>query len=246
MMWLNWKTISWAAMTAERLFSGGGHIFPLEVKRAAVRRMNLRLDMRGRAVRLTLPRFVPLGPALKWVDEKRDWVEMQLAKLPSPSPIVPGMVVPLGDEALTLDWAESYPRRVVRIGDQLRVGGPLEALPGRLTRWLKRQALERLEAESRAMAAEHGLPLTSVGVGDPTSRWGSCSSSGAIRYSWRLILAPDFVLKATVAHELAHLKHMDHSPRFYAVLRELLGNDPKPARDWLKAHGQKLHGFGRG
>ncbi len=245
MMWSNWKIISWAAMTAERLFSGGGHIFPLEVKRAAVRRMNLRLDMRGRAVRLTLPRFVPLGPALKWVDEKRDWVEMQLAKLPSPSPIMPGMTVPLGNDDLHLDWAESYSRRIVRVGQLLQVGGPIEALPGRLTRWLKRQALERLESESRAMAAQHSLPLTNVGVGDPSSRWGSCSSSGGIRYSWRLILAPDFVLKATVAHELAHLKHMDHSPRFHAFQREILGHDPKPAREWLRAHGAELQGFGR-
>ncbi len=231
---------------AERLFAGGGHVFALEVKRAAVRRMNLRLDMRGRAVRLTLPRFVPLGPALKWVEEKRDWVEAQLEKLPSPAPIVPGMMVPLGDELLSLDWAEAYSRRVVRHDDALRVGGPIEALPGRLTRWLKRQAVDQLEAESRAMAAQHGLPLTTVGVGDPASRWGSCSSTGAIRYSWRLILAPDFVLKATVAHELAHLKHMDHSPRFHGFMAELLGDDPKPARDWLKANGARLQGFGRG
>jgi predicted metal-dependent hydrolase len=230
----------------ERTFAGGGHIFPLEVKRAAVRRMNLRLDMRGRAVRLTLPRFVPLGPALKWVEEKRDWVEAQLAKLPTPSPIEPGMVVPLGDEALRLDWSESYPRSVVRHGDSLRIGGPIDALPGRLTRWLKRQALARLEAESQAVANRHALPLTSVGVGDPSSRWGSCSSTGAIRYSWRLILAPDFVLKATVAHELAHLKHMDHSPRFHAFMAEVLGDDPKPARMWLKANGAMLQGFGRG
>ena len=230
----------------ERIFTGGGRVFPLEVKRAAVRRMTLRLDLRKAAVRLTLPRFAPLGSALKWVDEKRDWVEAQLAQLPSPTPIVPGMIIPLGGEALTLDWAKSHSRRVARDRDVVRVGGPIESLPGRLTRWLKRQALDRLEAESRAVAMRHGLPLTSVGIGDPSSRWGSCSSSGAIRYSWRLILAPDFVLKATVAHELAHLKHMDHSPRFYAFMADLLRDDPKPARDWLKAHGRELHAWGRG
>ena len=230
----------------ERTFAGGGRVFPLEVKRAAVRRMTLRLDLRKKAVRLTLPRFAPLAPALKWVEEKRDWVEAQLAQLPSQTPIVRGLIVPLGDESLTLDWNESHSRRVTRDGTMIRVGGPVEALPGRLTRWLKRQALDRLEAESRAMAHYHGLPLTTVGIGDPSSRWGSCSSSGAIRYSWRLILAPDFVLKATVAHELAHLKHMDHSPRFYAFMAEVLGGDPKPARDWLKAHGRELHAWGQG
>ena len=230
---------------SERIFTGGGRVFPLEVKRAAVRRMTLRLDLRKAAVRLTLPRFAPLGSALKWVDEKRDWVEAQLAQLPSPTPIVPGMIIPLGGEALTLDWAKSHSRRVARDRDVVRVGGPIESLPGRLTRWLKRQALDRLEAESRAMAARWVLPLTTVGIGDPTSRWGSCSSTGAIRYSWRLILAPEFVLTATVAHELAHLKHMDHSPDFYVFMAEVLGDDPKPAQMWLKANGPELHAWGR-
>ena len=84
-----------------------------------------------------------------------------------------------------------------------------------------------------------------VGVGDPLSRWGSCSSSGAIRYSWRLILAPDFVRRATVAHEVAHRVHMNHGPAFHALVETLFEADPKPARLWLRREGARLHRFGR-
>jgi predicted metal-dependent hydrolase len=83
-----------------------------------------------------------------------------------------------------------------------------------------------------------------VGVGDPLSRWGSCSSSGGIRYSWRLILAPDWVRRATVAHEVAHRVHMNHSPAFHALVADLLGADPKPARSWLRSNGPLLHRIG--
>jgi predicted metal-dependent hydrolase len=84
-----------------------------------------------------------------------------------------------------------------------------------------------------------------VGIGDPVSRWGSCSGSGTIRYSWRLILAPDFVRRATVAHEVAHLVHLDHGPDFHALVTRLLAEDPRPARTWLRRHGAALHRVGR-
>jgi predicted metal-dependent hydrolase len=111
-------------------------------------------------------------------------------------------------------------------------------------RWLQAQARERLVAESKALAEREALPLTSVSIGDPRSRWGSCSSSGAIRYSWRLVMAPPWVRQATVAHELAHLLHMDHSPAFHAAHARLLGTDPAPARQWLRTHGAGLHRVG--
>jgi predicted metal-dependent hydrolase len=172
-------------------------------------------------------------------------VEAQLDRLPAPQPVMPGMIVPLGDARLRLDWSSVHPHVPRIIEDSIRIGGPLEGLSARLIRWLKRQALVRLTEESRAVAAKAGVTLSGVGVGDPASRWGSCSSSGAIRYSWRLILAPEFVLKATVAHEVAHRVHMNHSPAFHALAADLLGIDPKPARIWLRAQGVTLHGFGR-
>jgi predicted metal-dependent hydrolase len=239
------KIIYWVIMT-DITFEVGGRTMPLEViRRSGMRRMNLRIDAKRGRVCLTLPRFAPLGPAMRWVNEKRSWVEAQLAAMPGSEPIVPGMTVRCGDAALRIDWLESWPRTPKVVGETLRVGGPEGALGPRVLRWLKRQALDRLSAETRMVAEKAGVSIETVGIGDATSRWGSCSASGAIRYSWRLILAPDFVLKATVAHEVAHRIHMNHSPAFHALVAELLGCDPKPARNWLRVHGAGLHSFGR-
>jgi predicted metal-dependent hydrolase len=239
------KIIYWGDMT-DIAFEAGGRTMPLEViRRSGMRRMNLRIDAKRGRVCLTLPRFAPLGPAMRWVNEKRSWVEAQLAAMPGSEPIVPGMMLRCGDSALRIDWLESWPRTPKVVGDSLRVGGPESALGPRVLRWLKRQALDRLSSETRMVAEKAGVSIEAIGIGDPTSRWGSCSASGAIRYSWRLIVAPDFVLKATVAHEVAHRIHMNHSPAFHALVAELLGCDPKPARNWLRAHGAGLHSFGR-
>ena len=124
------------------------------------------------------------------------------------------------------------------------MGGPIEGLEARLQRWLRSEALALLREETREFAGKAGVMAAKVGVGDPVSRWGSCSSAGTVRFSWRLILAPDFVRRATVAHEVAHLVHMDHGPDFHALVERLLGADPKPARLWLRREGAALHRIG--
>jgi predicted metal-dependent hydrolase len=101
-----------------------------------------------------------------------------------------------------------------------------------------------LVAETRTLADAHGIGVGSVTVGDPRSRWGSCTAAGDIRYSWRLIMAPSTVRHATVAHELAHRVHMDHGGAFHALVAELLGADPAPARAWLRRHGSSLYWVG--
>jgi predicted metal-dependent hydrolase len=128
-------------------------------------------------------------------------------------------------------------------GDRLTLGGAAESVGARVQRWLIARARAVLETESQELARDHGLIVASVGVGDTRSRWGSCASSGAIRYSWRLILCPPEVRRATVAHELAHLLHMDHSPAFHAAHKRIYGADPRPAREWLRVHGAGLHRY---
>jgi predicted metal-dependent hydrolase len=172
-------------------------------------------------------------------------VATTLAAIPRGAPIVPGGSVPLHGRPHRIDWDPGRPRRIEVDGETLRVGGPREGLEGRVLRWLKAQALARLEAETRDLAATAEVPVTRVGVGDPSSRWGSCSSSGTIRYSWRLIMAPEFVRRATVAHEVAHLVHMNHGPDFHALVAQLLGEDPAPARKWLRREGAALQRVGR-
>ncbi|MFM7028953.1 MAG: M48 family metallopeptidase [Chakrabartia sp.] len=215
------------------------------VRKASARRMKLSVDPRTGRVRLVLPAKAALAPALQWAEAHEAWIAQQKARLPAPWPITPGMAVPLAGTDHVLDWQDSHPRTPSVDHGWIRIGGPLDRMPARLLRWLKTEAHKLLEAETRAIAAEHDILVRAVGVGDPRSRWGSCSSSGDIRYSWRLILAPDYVRRATVTHELAHRIHMDHSRAFHSLAARLYGGDPAPARHWLRRHGAQLYWFGR-
>ncbi len=109
----------------------------------------------------------------------------------------------------------------------------------------RREALATLTAETAEYAGRAGVTVTGVAVGDPRSRWGSCASGGTIRYSWRLILAPSAVRRATVAHEVAHRVHMNHGPAFHALVAHLYGRAPTAEHDWLRRNGARLHWFGR-
>ena len=209
------------------------------------RRMRLRVDPRTGSVLLTVPRRVSRRRALAWAAGHREWVESALANIPAALPILPGTLLPLYGTPHRIDWSANRPRRVEVAEARLVVGGPAEGLEGRILRWLKRHAAELLGRETRALAAQAGVKAARVGVGDPVSRWGSCSAKGAIRYSWRLVLAPEQVRRATVAHEVAHLVHLNHGPEFHRLVERLLGEDPRPARAWLKREGAALHRIGR-
>jgi predicted metal-dependent hydrolase len=241
------SSFTWLIVTtSELLFSGGGRERMLTVvRRRGAKSMRLSIDPRDASVRLSLPLRAPLRPAISWAAGKRAWIEAELAKMPQAQPIAPGMMFTLAGQTVTLDWSSAHRRAPVLRDNVLHVGGPREQLSARVLRYLRRVALQTLEDETRTLADRHAIALGRIGVGDPRSRWGSCASSGDIRYSWRLILAPDFVRHATVAHEVAHRVHMDHSPAFHAAVAKLLGSDPRPARNWLRVHGTNLHWFGR-
>ncbi len=215
------------------------------VRHARARRARLSVDPASGRVRLTLPPRAPIKAALQWAERQQAWIAAQQARLPQPRPFAPGATVPIGGELVTIRWREEAPRRIVRSGDQLCCGGPREGLTRRIELWLKREALQLLSAETAEFAARAGVTVSSVGIGDPRGRWGSCSSRGAIRYSWRLILMPAWVRRSTVAHEVAHRLHLDHSPAFHAAAAALTETDPAQSRAWLRANGAALHWFGR-
>ena len=208
------------------------------------RAIRLRVDRRTGEVVLTIPKRASRRQALAWAEGHRDWIEARLAEVAPAIALVPGASVPLYDRPHRIDWLAGRPRTPKLEEGRISVGGPLEGLEARLLRWLRRHALDVLAAETAEYAAKAGVKITRVGVGDPLSRWGSCSAAGGIRYSWRLILAPDWVRRATVAHEVAHRVHMNHGPDFHRLVERLLGADPKPARLWLRRHGPILHRLG--
>lgn len=234
------------AAQALPLFARAGSLEPIVVRRiATARTMRLTIDPRDGQVRLTLPPRAGLRAALAWVESKRGWIEAELGRVPAPRPFAPGTILPLDGREVTIEWAAGHPRTPRLINDVLIVGGPVDALNGRIVRWLRARALSVLDAETRFCAAKAGVTIGSVAVGDARGRWGSCAASGDIRYSWRLILAPPAVRLATVAHEVAHRLHMDHSPAFHAAAARLFGRDPTPERVWLRANGASLHWWGR-
>ncbi|HEY1606154.1 MAG TPA: SprT family zinc-dependent metalloprotease [Allosphingosinicella sp.] len=233
-------------MISELHFESGGIEAALKlVVSPRARTMRLRVDRRSGAVVLTIPKRASRRKALLWAAGHRAWIEGQLALVRPASGLGDGAELPLHGVPHRIRWTESASRVPRLDGDTLIVGGPAENLEARLLRWLRRHAAEILARETRELGARAGVSVSRVGVGDPVSRWGSCSSSGAIRYSWRLILAPDWVRRATVAHEVAHRVHMNHGPDFHALVERLLGADPRPARLWLRRHGAALHAIAR-
>ena len=215
------------------------------VRHARARRAKLSVDPASGRIRLTLPPRASMRDALRWAEQQQAWIDAQRARLPQAVPFLPGTEIPFDDTTLAIDWQESAPRRVERTGDRLRVGGPADRVPARVLAWLKREALRTLSDETAEFAARAGVRVSGVGIGDARGRWGSCASHGLIRYSWRLILAPRFVRRATVAHEVAHRIHMNHGPAFQALVAELDERDPAESRAWLRRNGAALHWFGR-
>jgi predicted metal-dependent hydrolase len=233
-------------VTSELLFSAGMIQAPLTIRVSPrAKAMRLRVDPRTASVMLTIPRWVSRRKAVKWAGEHRQWVEDELAKIPPRVTIGDGSTISYRGMAHRIVWTEARPRTVSVEQDRLLIGGPAESLEARLIRWMKAEARALLAAETREYASRAGVSVARVGIGDPVSRWGSCSHSGTIRYSWRLIMAPDWVRRATVAHEVAHRVHMNHGPEFHALVERLFGEDPAPARSWLRREGASLHHLGR-
>ena len=231
-------------------FAEGPHIWvgdaawPVRVVRhAQSRRYRLVFDGARGELRLTVPRRTNERAALKWASEQQAWLTEQVGKAVLPVVVGPGASLPFRGVARHIDWTPTAPR-AIRLDDAaLRVGGPAESVGRRIERWLKAEALALMERESREIAATAGLVVGRVGVGDPRSRWGSCTHDGDLRYSWRLVMAPDHVRRATVAHEVAHLRHMDHGASFHALVDELHDGDVAAARGWLRREGRALHRY---
>lgn len=216
------------------------------VRHPRARRMKLSVDNATGQVRLTLPPRASARDGLRWAEGQHAWIAQALARRATPMPFVPGATILYLGETVGLGWDSGFPRTPLLDDGQLIAGGPREGYERRIELWLWRQALVVMSAETAEYAATAGVTVTKVAVGDAKGRWGSCAASGVIRYSWRLILAPPAVRRATVAHEVAHRVHMNHSAAFHAVVRKLYGRDPSRERAWLRANAMRLHSYGRG
>ena len=221
--------------------------WPVELRtHPRARRLRLALDEQRGLLRLTVPRRISRTVALDWARRQSAWVEAQLARIEPTEPLAAGATIPFDGGELLLRWDPGAPRTPHLAGSDLTCGGPSDRFSDRIARWLKGEARRRLVAESRILAARHGVVDAPVSVGDAATRWGSCSVSGAIRYNWRLILAPADVRAYVVAHEVAHRVHMNHGPGFHALQARLYDGDVGAARLALRRIGPRLKRVGRG
>jgi predicted metal-dependent hydrolase len=214
---------------------------PIEVtlrRSAQARRLVLRVSRLDGRVTLTLPTHVSDRKAMDFARSREGWLRATLSDLPRTEPVGIGTRLPVLGEDLTLvPGASRAPRRD---GDHLLV--PSGRTAAATAAWLKALARDRLVAASDRHAAALGRRYSALRLRDTRSRWGSCSSTGALMYSWRLVMAPEEVLDYVAAHEVAHLAHMDHSPAFWSIVAELCPQHARHRR-WLRDEGGALHRF---
>ena len=231
----------------EIVFDRSVYLVQLRRHRQA-RRYTLRIQATTREVILTIPPRGTLKEAGEFARQHGGWIAARLGRLPEAAPFVDGTVLPL----------RGVPHRIVhRRGTRgtvwtevgadgerlLCVAGEAPHIDRRVGDYLRREARRDLEAASRRYAAALGLAVKRVTVRDQSSRWGSCSTTGMLSFSWRLILAPNAVLTYLAAHEVAHLVEMNHSPRFWRLVQRICP-DHDSAKAWLDAHGSDLHRYG--
>jgi predicted metal-dependent hydrolase len=235
----------WSTVRSEALDIGLP--VPVEIRPIrSARRLRLRFDEATGTLKLTCPARTSRRAALAWALDQRDWIEAQLARASPPEPFTPGASIPVEGLDVRIAWSASRPRTAALVQGELRCGGPEEAVPRRVERFLKRLALERMSGDVADFARKADVSVSSVAVGDASSRWGSCSSEGRIRLSWRLIFAPPEVRRYVAAHEVAHLKHMNHGPAFKAFEAWLFGPGVAEAKAQLRRLGPRLRRIGRG
>lgn len=226
-----------------------GRAVPLRIKiNPRARRLILRIDKASGDVVVVCPSAQGLGQAHHFAQAQRSWIAAQLKRLPAQIPFADGAQIPFQGQVHTLRFTGTAPRRVTIVNDggngpEIHAGGPADRAPARLLAWLKDRASDRLHKRAAAHSAALGLPPPPVTVRDTTSRWGSCAVSGRLSFCWRLILAPPYVLDYVAAHECGHLKHMDHSATYWALV-DTLTPRRQQAEDWLRDHGPGLYRYG--
>ena len=214
------------------------------IRSARARRASLRVDSARRRVVLTAPLRMARGTAVGFAEQQAGWIAARLKRLPDKRPFADGAEVPLFGASHRVRHRPDARGTVWIEGAEIHVAGRAEHLPRRLRDWLLAEMRKRLVPLVQTKAAIVERNVKRITVRDTRSRWGSCGRDGAMSFSWRLVFAPPEVLDYLVAHEVAHLVHMNHGARFWALAESLCDGPMAPPQAWLKTNGETLLQYG--
>lgn len=207
-------------------------------------RISVKIDPKSRAPIAVAPRERDLEKAAAFAAERVDWIAAGLKSLPPATPLEPGSLITLRGQACRLVHSRVKDTRFVPGEPQrLEVAAPEGAFASRVKLALRAEAEKDLDRAVARHAARLNVTPKKITIKDMASRYGSCAPDGKLAFTWRLILAPNKVLDYVAAHEVAHLREMNHSPRFWAHVKASYG-DPSWAKKWLRENGQALMSVG--
>jgi hypothetical protein len=212
------------------------------VQSSVSRKLVLRIDGKERIPILSIPKYCTRKKAIDFVHENMDWIVENLQKLPEQHLFTDGEEISLFGKKVKISHQPAARCGVMLENNTLIVSGNAEFLHRRVRDYIHKLAAEEFYIRSKKLAAELGCRLNGVCIKDAKTRWGSCSTLGNINYSWRIALAPDFVIDYLVAHEVSHLKHNNHSAAFWQCVASL-DSDWKKGRNWLKENGKILYAY---
>lgn len=214
----------------------------------SARRLILRVEAGRRPddpdkVAVTLPRGASDREALAFVSSKIDWIMKKLAALPDRVGLADGTLIPFLGVEHRIYHHPGARRGVWREEGSLHVSGQPEHLTRRLLDWIKREARIQISERVAEKAARIERKAGRISIRDTRSRWGSCAANGNLSFSWRLILAPEYVFDYVIAHEVSHLVEHNHGANFWRVVATLTP-EMEQAKYWLRKNGETLHRYG--
>jgi predicted metal-dependent hydrolase len=227
------------------------NIYPVVIRRSAqAKRYTLRVKTATREAVLTMPTRGSVATAKDFAARHGGWLAARFQKMPDLVGFTPGALIPLRGVPHRLEhrpdargtaWQETT--NVVEETPTLAVAGDASFIARRVRDFLKREARKDIELAARKHADALGVKIKRIAIKDTVSRWGSCAADGTLSFSWRMILAPPFVLDYLAAHEVAHRVEMNHSTRYWKVVESIFP-DYERAEAWLKRNGAELHRWG--
>lgn len=229
----------------ERLLEVHGRPVPLTVRHSErATRITLRIEPGGRGLKMTVPHGLPERELSAFMKRHHGWLEQKLFDYPDDTRPLPGGTILIMGRTHRIEHTGKL-RGLTQIVEQdgeaiIRVSGLEDHVGRRIADHLKNLARQEIERLVQHHAGRIGKTYGDVTLKDTRSRWGSCSTAGNLNFSWRIAMAPPEVIDYLAAHEVAHLKEMNHGPKFWALCEKLCPGTEQ-ARSWLKKHGSELH-----